>query len=235
MGIDTRYFGPSAWQLFHYISFHAKHPQQFLLGIKDILPCKFCRESTTKFTHELPMSSNPAKWVYDLHNKVNHKLRTQCKDDPSVINPGPDPTFEEVREKYEHMKLSGILGRDFLFSIAANYPNEPEEDQMAIQRTFLKQLAEVYPKNFEKYLEDHPATLENRKSYMKWMYALLRYLGPNKDLPSFQGYAQRLAYYTSGCDKKSYKGKTCRRIKGGGRTKSRDHRKTYKVSHYSLL
>jgi hypothetical protein len=132
------------------------------------------------------------------------------------------------------MKLSGILGRDFLFSIAANYPNEPKEQQMATQRTFLKQLAEVYPQNFETYLEDYPATLESRKSYMKWMYALLQHLGTNKDLPTFQGYAQRLAYYTSGCDKKSYKGKTCRRIKGGGLTKTRDHRRTYRISHSSL-
>ena len=236
MGIDTRYWGPSGWQLFHYIAFHSKSPQQFLLGIKDILPCKFCRESTTKFTHELPMSRNAGKWVYELHNKVNHKLRSQCKDDPAVIDPGPDPTFEEVKQKYETMKLEGrVLGRDFLFSISANYPEKPEPEQMATQRTFLKQLAEVYPTNFETYLEDNPARLENRKSYMKWMYSLLQHLGQKMDLPTFQGYSQRLAYYTSGCEKKSYKGKTCRRIKGGGRTKARHHRKTYRVAHASLL
>ena len=235
MGVDTRYWGPSGWQLIQYIAFNSPHPQQFLLGIKDILPCKFCRESTTRFTHELPMMKDTGKWSYELHKKVNNKLRTQCRDDPAVINPGEDPSFEEVRNKYETMKLTGILGRDFLFSISANYPKEPEADQMATQRTFLKQLAEVYPKNFEEYLDQHPAMLENRKSYMKWMYALLKYLGPTAEIPTFQGYAQRLAYYTSGCDKKSYKGKTCRRIKGVGRTKARDHRKTYRVSHSFLL
>lgn len=235
MGIDTRYWGPSAWQLFHYISFHAKNPQQFLLGIKDILPCRFCRESTSLFAKELPNMSDSAKWVYDLHNKVNHKLRTQCKDNPSVINPGDDPSFEEVRQKYESMKLTKVLGRDFLFSIAANYPKNPTEQDIVTQKTFLNQLAEVYPKNFTKYLENHSAELESRNSYMKWMYGLFKYLKSNSEIPTFQGYAQRLAYYTSGCDKKTYKGKTCRRIKGGGRTKTRDHRKTKRVAYSSII
>jgi hypothetical protein len=238
MGIDTRYWGPSGWQLFHYIAFHSKSPQQFLLGIKDILPCKFCRESTTKFTHELPMSRNAGKWVYELHNKVNHKLRSQCKDDPAVIDPGPDPTFEEVKQKYETMKLEGrVLGRDFLFSISANYPEKPEPEQMATQRTFLKQLAEVYPTNFETYLEEHSPALESHKDYMKWMYGLLSFLASKSHatLPSYKGYVQRLMYYRSGCDKKTYRGKTCRRLNGGGRTKARDHRKTYRVSHSVLL
>jgi len=235
MGIDTRYWGPSGWQLFHYISFHAKNPRQFLIGIKDILPCRFCRESTTKFMSELPDITDPAKWVYDLHNKVNDKLRTQCKENSEVINPGEDPTFDEVKQKYENMKLTGILGRDFLFSISANYPKIPEEADMATQRIFLKQLSEVYPKKFTRYLEQHPAQLETRNSYMKWMYGLFKHLYPQADIPTFQGYAQRLAYYTSGCDKKTYKGKTCRRIKGGGRTKSRDHRKTKKIAYSGLL
>ena len=238
MGIDTRYWGPSGWQLIHYIAFNAKHPQQYLLGIKDILPCKFCRESTTKFTHELPMMKDTGKWSYELHNKVNHKLRTQCKDDPAVINPGPDPAFEDVKHKYETMKLSGnILGRDFLFSIAANYPKEPEEQDMATQRTFLKQLAEVYPVDFSAYLDQHPADLDTKKAYMKWMYGLLTFLAPKfrSTLPTYNGYVQRVMYYTSGCERKTYKGKTCRRLNGGGRTKARDYRRTHKVSHSVLL
>lgn len=238
MGIDTRYWGPSGWQLFHYIAFHSKHPQQFLLGIKDILPCKFCRESTTKFVNDLPMSRNAGKWLYDIHNQVNNKLRTQCKDDPAVINPGQDPEFEDVEEKYEHMKLSGhILGRDFLFSVAANYPLEPEPDQMATQRTFLRNLVEVYPIDFKSYLEAHPVELETRKKYMKWMYGLLTFLAPKfrASLPSYNGYVQRVMYYASGCEKKTYKGKTCRRLNGGGRTKTRDHRRTYRVTHSVLL
>lgn len=238
MGIDTRYWGPSGWQLIHYVAFHSKHPQEFLLGLKDILPCKFCRESTTKFTQELPMMRNTGKWAYELHNKVNHKLRTQCKNDLAVIDPGSDPSFEDIKQKYESMKLKGnILGRDFLFSIAGNYPESPEPNDMATQRIFLKHLADVYPVDFHVYLEEYPPQLENKKRYMKWMYGLLKFVAPKfeADIPSYNGYVQRIMYYTSGCEKKTYKGKTCRRLNGGGRTKARDHRKTYRVTHAVLL
>lgn len=237
MGIDTRFFGPSGWQLIHYIAFNSKDPQDFLLGIKDILPCKFCRESTAVFINELPMIKDTGKWSYELHNKVNNKLRTQCKDNPTVIDPGEDPIFEDIKYKYETMKITEILGRDFLFSIATNYPNEPEEEHKNTQIIFLKQLAKVYPNNFENFLEKNNAKLDSRKSYMKWMYKLLKYFKsklPNAYLPSFKGYSQRLAYYTSGCDKKTYKGITCRRIKGGGRTKRRNNNNTHKITQRSL-
>ena len=224
MGIDTRFFGPSAWQLFHYIAFHSKSPQKFLKNIGDILPCKFCRESTKQFISEMPMRE-PGKWLYDLHNKVNNKLRTQCADDPNVINPGPDPSFEEIKANYQ-TKPKNILGRDFLFSIAVNYDGKTPE----VQRKFLRELAEVYPTNIKSYMEQHPPALESNKSYMKWMYGLLESLG---EVPTYRGYVQRLMYYTSGCERKTYKGKTCRRV-NGFRTKARDNKKTYRVTHAVL-
>lgn len=243
MGIDTRFFGPSAWQLFHYIAFHSKSPQKFLKGIGEILPCKFCRESTKQFISEMSVQgtsepTNPAKWLYDLHNRVNNKLRTQCSNDLNVINPGPDPSFEDVKAKYEKFE-KGILGRDFLFSIAVNYDAKTPH----IQEKFLNDLAEVYPTTYltdiKGYMKIHPPTLESNKSYMKWMYGLLSYLGgKDSNLPTYRGYVQRLMYYTSGCERKSYKGKTCRRVKVGTssfRTKTRDNRKTYRVTHSVLL
>jgi hypothetical protein len=229
MGIDTRFFGPSAWQLFHYIAFHSKSPQKFLKGIGEILPCKFCRQSTKQFISEMPQPINPGKWLYDLHNRVNNKLRTQCSDDTNVINPGPDPSFEEVKAKYQ-TKPKNILGRDFLFSIAVNYDGQTPE----VQRKFLNDLAEVYPTDIKGYMEKHPPALESNKSYTKWMYGLLSSLG---EVPTYRGYVQRLMYYTSGCEKKTYKGKTCRRVKVGAtgyRTKARDNRKTYRITHAVL-
>ena len=231
MGIDTRFFGPSAWQLFHYIAFQSKSPQKFLKGIGEILPCKFCRESTKQFISEMHEPTNPGKWLYDLHNRVNNKLRTQCSGDPNVINPGPDPSFEEVKAKYDHLPKN-ILGRDFLFSIAVNYDAKTPH----IQEKFLNDLAEVYPRDIKTYMKTHPPALESNKSYMKWMYGLLSSLGgKDSNLPTYRGYVQRLMYYTSGCEKKTYKGKTCRRVTSGYRTKSRDNRKTYRVTHSVLL
>ena len=242
MGIDTRYWGPSAWQLFHLIAFRSEHPDDVLGMMKEVLPCKFCRASTKEFVHAHPLRGDPGKWLYEIHNMVNNKLRTQCKDDPTVINPGPDPSFEDVKRTYMDMKATQVPGRDFLFSVATNYPEAPEPEDMARQRMFMEALAKVYPfeslrKAFQSYMEKGPVALESQEAYMKWMYGLLTSISRRvpTPIPSYKGYVQRVRYYESGCDKKTYRGKTCRRTEGGGRTKTRDHRRTYRVSHAHLL
>ena len=240
--MDTRFWAPSAWQLFHLIAFRSEHPDDVLNAMKDILPCRFCRESTTQFVKEHPLRGDPGKWLYDLHNRVNAKLRRQAQEDPTVVDPGDDPSFEEVKAKYLAMKPTAVPGRDFLFAIATNYPDAPEPEQMATQRTFLHALAKVYPferlrKVYARTVRDHEPTLGSRTAYQRWMYGLLKDLSTavGKDIPSFKGYAQHVAYYKSGCAKKTYRGKTCRKLAGGGRTKDRDRRTTYRVSHSRLL
>jgi hypothetical protein len=240
--MDTRFWGPSAWQLFHLIAFRSEHPDDVLNMMKDILPCKYCRASTTEFVKEHPLRGNPGKWLYELHNMVNHKLRTQAKSDPSVIDPGPDPDFDEIRRRYMAMRLVNVPGRDFLFAIAFNYPEKPEETDMATQRTFIHALAKVYPferlrKVFQRYLGMQEVALQNQKTYLKWMYGLLKAMSREIDVPirSYRGYVHHVAYYKSGCSKKTYHGKTCRKLSGGGRTKDRDHRKTRRVAHAALL
>lgn len=210
--------------------------------MKEILPCKFCRASTKEFTESHPLKGDPGKWLYDIHNMVNHKLRTQCKEDPQVIDPGPDPTFEEVKDRYMKLKLNDVPGRDFLMSIAVNYPDKPEQEDMARQRMFIHKLSEVYPfdklrKVFKKYLAKNEVALDNNKEYTKWMYSLISTMihKMDKEITSYNGYVQRVKYYSSGCEKKTYKGKTCRRGLGGGYTKSRDHRRTQRVTGMSLL
>jgi len=240
--MDTRYWGPSAWQLFHLIAFRSDHPDDVLNAMKDILPCKFCRESTTQFVKDHPLRGNPGRWLYDIHNRVNAKLRAQAKTDPTVVDPGPDPEFESVRARYLSMKPTQVPGRDFLFVIAANYPEAPEETDMSTHRQFLHALAEAYPfqslrKGFARYLRDNEPRLESRSAYMHWMYGLLAHLSRviGQRIPTYRGYAHRVAYYRSGCSKPTYHGKTCRNLAGGGRTKDRDRRRTYRISHATLL
>jgi len=235
--MDTRLFGPSAWQLFHLVAFTSKHPDDVLNQMKDVLPCKFCRASTTEFVHKHPLRSNPGKWLYEIHNMVNHKLRTQCRDDPAVIDPGPDPSFEEVKKHYMSLKPTAVPGGDFLGAIAANYPDDPEPEQMATQRTFLHALHHEYPfpelqEVYAEYITAHEPVLTSRKAYMKWMHGLLTALSKKvgSPMPSFRGFAHHLAYFKSGCSKKTYHGKTCR-----GHTKDRDHRRTHRIVHRRLL
>lgn len=240
--MDTRFWGPSAWQLFHLIAFRSEHPDDVLNQMKDVLPCRFCRESTTQFVKEHPLRGDPGKWLYEIHNRVNAKLRKQAQEDPTVVDPGDDPSFEEVKAKYLALKPTAVPGRDFLFAVATNYPDAPEPQDMATQRTFLHALAKVYPferlrKVYDRYITAHEPSLGSRKAYQHWMYGLLKELSRvvGKDLPSFKGYAHHVAYYKSGCAKKTYHGKTCRKLAGGGRTKDRDRRTTYRVSHSRLL
>jgi len=243
MGIDTRYWGPSAWQLFHLIAFLSPNPQQILLEMKEILPCKFCRASTKDFVREHPLKGDPGKWLYEIHNMVNNKLRTQCSGDPDVINPGEDPSFDDVKQRYLAMKPVSVPGRDFLFSVATNYPEDPAPEDMARQREFIENLADVYPfeslrQTFKSYLVSHrPVGLDSKKHYQKWMYGLLSALSrtAGSSILTYRGYIARVNYYTSGCDRPSYRGKTCRRTKQGYRTKVRDNKRTRRVVLTGLL
>jgi len=240
--MDTRFWGPSGWQLFHLIAFFSPQPQELLLMMKDVLPCKYCRESTSQYIRDLPMKRDTGRWMYEIHNKVNDKLRTQCKDDPAVVNPGPDPSFDEVKRRYAELGPTNVPGRDFLFSIAVNYPDDPDEVQMATQRMFVHALANVYPfddlrTTFQSYLSTHEVALSSRRLYMKWMYGLLSALAKTAgvELPSYKGYVARVMYFKSGCQKKTYRGKTCRKLPSGTLTKHRDHKRTFRITRESLL
>jgi hypothetical protein len=190
MGIDTRYWGGSGWELFHTIAFHSN--PAVLKNMGEILPCKFCRNSTMRFMKKHPLK-NPARWVYEIHNMVNDKLRTQCKDDPKVVNPGEDPTFEEVERKYRNKKVTN-LGDKFLLSIAVNFTRTPK--RLDIQKRFLSNLAISYPE-FGKYYKENPP---NFSHYAEWMNGFVK--GSIEEVKSFQS--------------KCKHGKTCRK-KGGSR------------------
>ena len=236
MGIDTRWWGPSGWQLFHLIAFTSPNAREVLDDMKDVLPCKYCRASTTEFVKKHPPQGDLGKWLFEIHNMVNNKLRTQCAEDPKVINPGPDPDYEDVKKRYLAMKPTAVPGRDFLMAVAYNYPANPEPSDMSTQREFLKHLREAFPfEKFRKIFQAYPEpNLQSQRAYTRWMYGLMKLMS-GSDIRSYRGYMSHLAFYKSDCKKKTYKGKTCRRTAGGGRTKVRDPRLTRRIASRSLL
>lgn len=243
--MDTRFWGPSGWQLFHLIAFKSppEEAREVLDDMKDVLPCKFCRASTTEFVRKHPPKKPYGRWLYEIHNMVNHKLRTQCADDPKVIDPGPDPTFEEVKARYDDLtKPDAVPGRDFLMAVAYNFPASPEPRDMSTQREFLHHLAAAYPfaelrTAMQRYLKANEPVLTSQRSYTHWMYGLLKILSDKVGVPirSYRGYMSHLAYYKSGCQGKSYKGKTCRRVAKGVYTKDRNPTLTRRITTKSLL
>jgi Erv1 / Alr family len=245
--MDTRFWGPSGWQLFHLIAEGSPSPTTTLMQMGRILPCKFCRESTTNFISESPLAKgmDAGRWLYEIHRKVNHKLATQAKTDPKVILPDPDPTYDDVKHKYADMLSKtprAVPGRDFLFSIAYNYPETPEYEDIDVQQIFLRTLRKTYPfpalrKVYAAYMDSHPIVLDTRSGYLHWMYGLLKRLSIKTKSPlrTFKGYAHHVAYYKSGCAKSTYHGKTCRRLDNGSYTKQRDHKRTRRVVSGGLL
>ena len=145
------------------------------------------------------MKKDPAEWLYLIHNQVNHKLRTQCAYDKKVVNPGENPSFEEVKSKYEHKTLNGVHGREFLMSVAVNYKETVSRTR--VQETFLKELSKVYPE-FSKYYHDNPPHFGR---YAEWMS---RFTGISEEEAS---------KFISKCKK----GRTCRKKQGGGRRLTR--------------
>lgn len=236
--MDTRFFGPSAWQLLHLITFlkgNMEHKQKLMKQLEHVLPCKYCRESSKMFMKKLPMTTNLAYWLYEFHDLVNQKLQKQHDEDPEIEAPVPSPPFEDVVKTYS--KLVKELpttktppGRDFLMSMAYNF--DPEQHNVEGHRIFWEELRYVYPGNTDTRKKIRVPDLSSQKTYLRDVYDILSEIG---EMPTFRGISQRLAYYKSGCTKKSYKGKTCRKVGTGGYTKNRDRKRTYRVSHSALL
>ena len=91
-GLITKIWGPPLWTALHCITFgypvnpteeHKINYKNYFINIKHILPCKYCRDSFNTFITTNPTILNDkvmesrltlTKWLYDVHNRVNHKL-----------------------------------------------------------------------------------------------------------------------------------------------------------------
>lgn len=106
--MNTASWGPRTWVYTHTVAQNYK-PQnkqlykRFFTILGDVLPCKYCRASYKEFIAELPMDSHMdskkefAEWYYNIHNKVNDKLRAQ-----GYINTR-NPSFKCIYKKYEKL------------------------------------------------------------------------------------------------------------------------------------
>ena len=133
--MDTRFWGASGWKLLHHATLCYRPSQRtafaaFFETIPYILPCKFCRTSLTDFyelhdyTKALTSQAALVKWMYDIHNCVNDKLRSQN------LHPEANPTLHQVKLQYATwlneydaaQRLTTFW--DFLFAVAYNHPKE---------------------------------------------------------------------------------------------------------------
>ena len=108
-GLITKIWGPHFWETLHCVSFgyplepteqNKKEYRQFFTSVKDVLPCKYCRESYTIFIlsedgtkltdEDLKNRESLTKWVYKLHERINKKIGMDYK-----------VTYDNVVNRYE--------------------------------------------------------------------------------------------------------------------------------------
>lgn len=108
-GMLTSVWGPSAWHLLHTMSFNypveptqeqKHHYRNFVLNLKNVLPCKYCRMNLKTNLKELPLTMECMKnrdtfsrYIYNLHELINRKLKKKS-----------NLKYCDVRERYEHFR-----------------------------------------------------------------------------------------------------------------------------------
>ena len=108
-GMLTTVWGPSLWHYLHTMSFNypinpTKNDKinfkNFIVNLKYVLPCKYCRMNLRKNLKDLPLRTKDLNnrhtfslWMYKLHEHINKMLGKKS-----------GLTFEKVRERYEHFR-----------------------------------------------------------------------------------------------------------------------------------
>lgn len=108
-GMLTTVWGPSAWHFLHTMSFNYPvcptesdkiHYREFILNLKNVLPCGKCRKNLKKNFKKHPLETKHmesretfSRYIYDLHEVINDMLGKKS-----------NLSYEDVKERYEHFR-----------------------------------------------------------------------------------------------------------------------------------
>jgi len=108
-GMLTKVWGPCMWFFLHTISFNypvnpteedKKNYRNFILDLKHVLPCKYCRINFKKNLKKNPLTMKNmknretfSKYIYYLHEDVNKMLHKKS-----------NLTYKMVRNKFENYR-----------------------------------------------------------------------------------------------------------------------------------
>ena len=204
--MDTRFWGPSGWKLIHLVATnpirdddHGRAVSAWFALLPYVLPCKYCRASLTDYYTASPLTMDILHdqerfgfWAYEIHNRVNGKLRGQGLVTES------DPAWPTVRAHYAELYKglcgsSPLLGWDFLTSVAFTTPGSdyvptpmpdlPEELTAADQKA-------LTPSQRNRY---NLMTREERLPLMKTWWELFPSILPCEGWQQAWGAAQKKA------------------------------------------
>jgi len=115
-GMLTSVWGPSLWHYLHIMSFNypnkptennKKHYRDFVINLKNVIPCVFCRENLKTNFKVLPITMATMKnretfsrYIYNLHELIN-----------KMLNKKNNLTYEDVRERYEHFRSRCVTSK----------------------------------------------------------------------------------------------------------------------------
>jgi hypothetical protein len=108
-GMMTAVWGPPMWHYLHTMSFNypvnpsleqKRHYRNFVLNLKNVLPCKYCRQNLKANFRRLPLTMTEmgsrdsfSRYIYELHELVNRMLGKES-----------GLSYCDVRERYEHFR-----------------------------------------------------------------------------------------------------------------------------------
>jgi hypothetical protein len=118
-GMLTSVWGPSLWHSLHAISFNyptnptqiqKKKYRNFILNLRYVLPCKYCRINFKENLKCLPLRMKEmksretfSKYIYDLHEHINKMLGKKS-----------NLSYNQVRERYEHFRARCNKGKTMM-------------------------------------------------------------------------------------------------------------------------
>lgn len=116
-GMLTGVWGPPLWHVLHCISFNypnkpsvkdKKHYRNLITNLKNVLPCKYCRDNLKKNLKRLPLTNSAlknrtcfSKWVFKLHELVN-----------TMLGKKSGLKYCDIRERYEHFRSRCTTKKD---------------------------------------------------------------------------------------------------------------------------
>ncbi len=202
----TTKWGPPGWTFLHKVSFTystdlQKEFHEFFYILQFVLPCKYCRASFNQFLHESPITNkvlqnknNFSHWFYEMHNKVNNKLRNQEKD---AVN----QYFDQIQQSYKtyhisfndaiqelraFIKKTMITNNDPSFiSVKAKYDHEDILKDCGEMWLFLGSIIFNYPETLNKKDDEH----QSKEKYIKKLFLLLPGVVP------YTGYKEKINHF----------------------------------------
>jgi len=122
-GMLTAVWGPSMWHYLHTMSFNypvepttedKKYYREFVLNLRYVLPCKYCRMNLKTNLKQLPLTmmvmknrESFSRYIYNLHELIN-----------KMLNKKSNMSYCEVRERFEHFRSRCTDEKPKLFKLS---------------------------------------------------------------------------------------------------------------------